>query len=124
MERLLAFGVGVPIGEAVIDGGEAGGAAIAEIAELHRRRTPGERKHTIEAGVAGKIDKNINLIVADQRRHLIVVHTVRLVSIRRQILELGGHRVFLRRVGVTDRMEGFPVIRSKKRHYVANWKWN
>ena len=72
-------GLGLPrriadlVGQAVIDGVEAGRIGIADPGGLHGRRAPGENLEAMVRRVAGEIDEQVDLIFADAVCGLVVV---------------------------------------------------
>ena len=55
----------IGIGEAVVDGGQAGGAGIAEQGDLDGGGFAGEDEQAVVGGVQGEVDEDVDLVVAD-----------------------------------------------------------
>jgi hypothetical protein len=63
------------VGEAIIDGGQAGGGAVGQPAELDGSGFAGEGEEGVTVHVHGEIDEDVDLVVADEIGELCVGET-------------------------------------------------
>ena len=90
-----------PIGDAVVHGGQAGGAHIGQVGDLHRRRLAGEQARTAIAGIHGEVDQQVDAIGADQIGQGAILELVDIAPVLDVLGDLGGEAIFeiARRVG-------------------------
>ena len=68
----IARRIGDRIGQAEVDRGEPRVAGIAEPGELDRRGLPRENQHAIGRRMATEIDENVDPVLANARRRLLI----------------------------------------------------
>ena len=68
----FGVGQGPGIGDQVVDLRHPGRREIPQPAHLHRRRLPGEERQAVVCGVAGEVDQDVDFVIADLPRQLLI----------------------------------------------------
>ena len=85
------------IADAVINTAQSGGVYISKPRGLHRRRFTREHHQTILIGVAGQVNKNVNLILLNFPRRVMLRHV-------RNHAPIGHQYLHARRDFITHRL--------------------
>ncbi len=88
------------VGEAVIDGGNAGRIGMSEVSDLDGSELCGESEETIAGGMACEVDKDIDLIGTDGLGELVGIEFRRVAPMVRQGLETSGDGIGMSGVGI------------------------
>jgi hypothetical protein len=114
--------VEVGIGEAVVDGGQAGGCGHAEHAHLDRRRLASEDEQAIVGGVEGEVDENIDPVGADPVGELKIAQAGDAAPGAGKLLQLLGDTVGSPHVGVGHEVSRRVVaMRPEGEQQPADW---
>ncbi len=107
--------VGEVVGDAEVDGPEAGGVGVAEPARLDRGGLAGEDAHAAVGRVAGQIDQDVDAVGAHHPRHLGVRKAAQVAPIPGHGAQAFGDLVGPLHVGVAEELEPGPVLMGQHR---------
>ena len=111
LRKLLAGNwIGDGVGEAVVDGGEAGGAGVAEPGDLERGGFSGEEHEAAIGGVSGEVDEDVDFVLADLVEGVLVGEVGEGMPLVGGGAEAGGDFVGLEIVGIAGDMEVGMVV--------------
>ena len=96
----FARGVEIGIGEAIVDGVEAGGGGQAEHGHLDGGRLAGEDEHAVVGGVQGEVDEDIDAVGADRLGELGIGQAGGVEPEVGEGLELAGDLIGRAQVGI------------------------
>ena len=103
------------VGDAVIDGGQAGGAGVSEPGDLHGCGFDGEEGQAVMGHVHGEIDEDVDLIGADFVGKLRIGKRADIVPDVGGFAKAVGDRVRAGDAGVAVNLEAGVVVGFEKR---------
>ncbi len=108
------WGIKSGICEAVVDGGEAGAAEIAEVGDLDGGGLSGEDADAVAGGVAGEIDEDVDAIFADEVGRAVVGEGRDVAPVIGVLLQARGDVVAAEDVGVAEAFDLLWVVIREK----------
>ncbi len=105
----------VAVSEAVVDGGEAGGAGVAGETDLDGCGFSGEEEWAVAAHVLVEVDEDVDVVVADHFGELFVFDVADVLPAVGVEFELEGEGVFVADVGVAEDFEVGVVMVGEER---------
>ena len=111
----IAGRVGMDVGDAPVDFGQARGVRVTEIGGLHRGGLQREHPQPVPGGVPGQVDQDVDAVGADLLRRFHVTDAGDLASVVGQLHEAGGHGVRPGHVGVAIHVEPTAVVLREHR---------
>jgi hypothetical protein len=115
VEVVGIVGIGLVIGDAVVDLRQAGRVRVAEVADLDRRRPGGAREQAAVLGESGELDQDVDPVGPEQACELGVIERADVTPPARQAAQVLGDVVGLGDVRIADGLEALAIKRLEDR---------